>query len=441
MPHSLRRILLSLREWIASSIPLVVAAIALLWLAYWWLDPVPPKTLRLATGPAQSAYAEFGQRYTQALRANGIEVELVSSEGAADNWAKLQAGDVDAAFIQGGSNQRSEDDSALLSLGNLFNEPIWVFYRQSAVRDAQGQTVRLQQVAQLRKLHINIPPQGSGAPYLLGQLLDLNRMDPAHLHISHLDQTPATVELLNQRLDAVVFVSAPEAPIVQMLLQTPGIGLMDFPQQEAYARRLGFITPATLPNGVVDIAKRMPRQDVRLLATTTSLLVREDVHPALRQLLAQAAVGIHGQSGWFNRAHEFPNGNTSEYPLASEAERTYKNGTPWLQRYLPFGVANLIERMWLALGIIVAVLIPLGKIAPPLYAFRVRSRVFRWYAQLRHIEEQLSSASAEQRQALLAELDALERRVEKIILPLSYTDELYNLRHHMELVRQRLLKA
>ena len=223
-----------------------------------------------------------------------------------------------------------------------------------------------------------------------------------------------------------------------MLLQTPGIRLLDFQQNEAYARRLPFLSPATLPRGIVDLARKLPAQDVRLIATTTSMLAREDLHPALRQLLAQAAMQIHGQAGWFNHTREFPNASNAEYPLAPEAERTMRTGTPSLQRYLPFTIANLIERMWLALGLIVAVLLPLGKIAPPLYAFRVRSRVFRWYAQLREIEERLDEQRATPEE-LLEELAAMEAKVEKVIVPLSYTDELYTLRHHIALVRQRLL--
>jgi hypothetical protein len=179
---------------------------------------------------------------------------------------------------------------------------------------------------------------------------------------------------------------------------------------------------------------------VHLIATTTTLLARDDVHPALLQLLSQATLSVHGTAGWFSRPHEFPRASGDNFTLAPEAERTLRTGVPTLQRYLPFSWANLVERMWLALGIIVAVLLPLGKIAPPLYAFRVRSRVFRWYGQLRDLEERWDEGSA-QAVDLLEELKTMERRVEKIIVPLSYADELYALRNHIDLVRQKLLRA
>ncbi|APW42103.1 TAXI family TRAP transporter solute-binding subunit [Rhodoferax saidenbachensis] len=439
MSTSIRRFLLSLRELLTSASPLVIAAVALLWLAYWWLNPTPPKHITLATGPAQSAYAEFGARYAQALKANGIEVRLLPSEGSSANLQLLREGKADIGFVQGGSaGQAAEEEQEMQSLGSLFVEPIWLFYREAAALRVT-ESGRLTSLAQLRNLRINVGAAGSGVPNLMSTLLDMNHVDPKSITLSRLDQTPATVGLLGGTLDAVVFASAPESPMVQMLLQTPGIRLMDFPQNEAYARRLSFLTPVVLPRGVVDLARNMPAQDVRLIATTTAMLARDGVHPALLQLVSQATLTLHSNAGWFNRAHEFPKASIGEFPLAPEAERTLRNGVPTLQRYLPFSWANLVERMWLALGIIVAVLLPLGKIAPPLYAFRVRSRVFRWYGQLRDLEERLEAGNVPVAD-LLQELNDMETRVEKVIVPLSYADELYALRNHIDLVRQRLLK-
>ena len=170
---------------------------------------------------------------------------------------------------------------------------------------------------------------------------------------------------------------------------------MSFSQSEAYSRRLPFLRPVTLPRGVVDLASNVPAHDVRLVAPTTTLMAREPVHPAVLQLFSQASLTFHGPAGWFNRAREFPNVGATEFPLSGEAERTLRSGIPLMQRYLPFSYANLMERMWLALGIIVAVLLPLSRIVPPLYEFRIRSRVFRWYGQLRDIEERAADEGHE----------------------------------------------
>lgn len=437
--RALRHTLLSLRDLLISAGPVALLAAGLLVLAYLWLDPNPPKRVTLATGPGQSAYDTFGQRYRQALAAYGIEVVLLPSDGSSANLQLLREAKADLGFVQGGSGDRAaNEESGLLSLGSLFVEPVWLFYRADAARRAPGGT--LTSLGQLQGLRLNVGTTGSGVPHLMDKLFEANKVDPARLRLSRLEQTPATVAFLNGELDAIVFASAPESLMVQMLLMTPGVRLMDFSQSEAYSRRFPFLTPVTLPRGVVDLSRDLPAQDVRLVATTTALLAREDTHPALLQLFAQAARDLHGPAGWFNRAGSFPAIEHSEYPVSPEAERAIRSGRPFLQRWLPFWLANLVERMWLALGIILAVLLPLTRIVPPLYQFRIRSRVFRWYGQLREIENRLQERSAPAAD-VVRELDALEEKVGRISVPLAYADELYALRNNIEVVRRRAAGA
>ena len=438
MPKAIRYTLLSLRDLLLSAGPVAALALALLVLAYLWLDPTPPRRVTLATGPAQSAYDEFGQRYRKALAVNGIEVVLLPSQGSSDNLSLLRAGKADLGFVQGGSNERAtREESAIESLGSLFVEPLWLFYRESSARRLNPQA-SLSSLLQLQGLRLNVGTEGSGVPRLMDKLFEANNIDASRVTRMQLEQTPATMALLSGDIDALVFASAPESLMVQMLLQTPGIKLMDFAQSEAYSRRFPFLTPVVLPRGVVDLAGDVPARDVRLIATTTTLLATPDVHPALLQLFAQAALKLHGQAGWFNRAREFPQIGQTEYPLAQEAERAIRSGVPLLQRYLPFTLANLLERMWLALGVIIALLLPLSRIVPPLYEFRIRSRVFRWYGQLRQLEERLQAGEGT-RAELLQELGALEARAGRIRVPLSYADELYALRNNIELVRRKLM--
>ncbi len=438
MPKAIRYTLLSLRDLAISAGPFVFLAVGLLALAYWWLDPNPPRRVTLATGPAQSAYDEFGKRYAKALAADGIDVVQVPSEGSAANLQLLRDGKVDLGFVQGGTSDYTDtDEENLSSLGSLFVEPVWLFYRDEAARKITA-TATLTSLPQLSGLKINMGTPGSGVPSLMAKLLESNRIDPARLKISNLDQTPATVAFLGGELDAIVFASAPESLMVQMLLQTPGVKLMNFAQSDAYSRRFAFLSATRLPRGVVDLAANIPPEDVRLVAPTTALVTRNTTHPALLQLFAQAGTQIQGGAGWFKRAREYPNIENNTLPIAKEAERAIKNGAPLLQRYLNFWVANLIERMWLVMGIIIAILLPLSRIIPPLYAFRVRSRIFRWYGQLRSIELRIDT---EDNTALLQELNQMESHAEKVTVPLSYTDELYALRSNIHLVRKKLLRT
>jgi TRAP-type uncharacterized transport system substrate-binding protein len=449
----LRLTLLSTRDLIVSGAPFIILAVFLVWAAYAWLKPNPPRRVVLATGPDQGAYAEFGKRYAAELKRYGIDVELRTTAGATENLRLLkdEKQNVDLAFVQGGASealQAADEDNegiALESLGGLFYEPVWVFYREDAARRILGPAKRgreppppvLTEIRQLARLKINIGSRGSGTGNLVRKLLHANRIERDTLDTTRLEPTPAVIALLNGEIDALIFVSAPESPLIQMLLMTPGIRLLDYPQNEAYARRFSFLTPLTLPRGVVDLAKDVPNSDVRLVAATSSMVTRSTTHPAILQLFVQAAQRIHGGTGWFARAGQFPVGQDAERPLAPEATRFYRSGAPVLQRYLPFWLANLIDRMWVALVSIIAVLIPLSRIVPPVYQFRIRSRVFRWYGQLRRIEEAAATGSAPAEQ-LLADLDDIESRLGRVTVPLSHADELYALRGHIDMVRARL---
>ncbi|MDP2022556.1 MAG: TAXI family TRAP transporter solute-binding subunit [Hydrogenophaga sp.] len=441
MSKNIRYTLLSLRDLAVSIGPFALLTLALLALTYWWLDPNPPKRVVLATGPAQSAYDEFGKRYATALARYGITVELLPSEGSSANLELLRAGKADIGFVQGGSADIGYDDEeSIVSLGSLFVEPLWLFYREDAAQRLK-KSPTIANLSELQGGRVNVGTPGSGVPRLFNTLLDVNRIDHGAMRLSELEQTPATVAFLDGELDALVFASAPESLMVQMLLQSPGVRLLDFAQSEAYSRRFAYLTPVVMPQGVVDLSANVPAQDVRLVASTTSLLAGAKTHPAILQLFAQTATDLHGGGGWFSRAREYPSLEHSEVPLSPEAVRAIRNGPPFLQRYLPFWLANLVERMWLAMGLILALALPLSRIVPPLYAFRIRSRVFRWYGQLRTIEQRSQDNDGPlPLSELLEQLDALENKVEQVVVPLSYTDELYALRNNIALVRQKLLQ-
>ena len=434
--------IVSLRDLVVASGPTILMVLAAVLLAYWWVDPAPPRSLRLATGQENSAYEQFGQQYAGLLARDDIKVTLQPTLGSQDNLQRLLAGEADVAFVQSGSTDgdtmNAQDGDALerrelVSLGSLFTEPVWLFLREQA---------NVTKLTDLRGKRINLGPEGTGVPRLLRQVLDANGIAPQELRIGDLANTPATVELLAGRIDGLVFSSAPEAPLIQMLLQTPGIRLFDFAQAEAYTRRLPFLTHVVLPRGIVDLGRNIPAQDYHLIAPTATLVAREEIHPALVGLLVKAATQIHGGAGWFQQQGQFPSPKYTEIPVAPEAARYYRDGPPFMQRYMRFWLANLAERLWVVVVALTALLIPLSKIVPPIYVWRVRSRVYRWYGELRAIEQALEDAGLEPgdavRKELLRRLDGLEDRVNHISVPLAYADELYRLRSHIHLVRERI---
>jgi TRAP transporter TAXI family solute receptor len=326
----------SFRDLVATAGPTIVLIGALCAFAYVIVDPAPPRHVSIATGQENSAYEEFGKKYAAALGKDGIKVALSRSLGSQDNLQRLNEGKVDVAFVQSGSTNEAEAQrKGLVSLGSLFTEPVWLFLREP---------VKVTQLNQLKGLRINLGPEGTGIPKLFRQVLALNGVEPADLAIGALENTPATVELLEGRIDGLVFSSGPDALLVQMLLQTPGIKLFNFDQAEAYSRRLPFLSHVVLPRGIVDLGRDLPPQDYHLIAPTATLVARANLHPALIELLVQAAAEIHGGAGWFQQQGQFPSARYTEIPVAREAAKFYKDGPPLLQRYMPFWVANLFDR-------------------------------------------------------------------------------------------------
>jgi TRAP transporter TAXI family solute receptor len=426
--------IVSLRDLLVASGPTLLAAIAVAVLAYIWVDPAPPRHLSMATGQFNSAYEEFGRQYAARLKRDDITLSLQPSLGSADNLQRLIEGKADIAFVQSGSTAGGQAAQAgLVSLGSLFTEPVWLFLREKA---------GVSHLTDLKGKRINLGPEGTGVPRLFRQVLDANGIEPTELKIGALENTPATMELLAGRIDGLVFSSAPEAPLIQMLLQTPGIRLFNFTQADAYTRRLPFLTHVVLPRGIVDLGRDIPAQDYHLIAPTATLVAREDLHPALVGLLVKSAGEIHGKAGWFQQQGQFPSPKYTEIPVAREAERYYRDGPPFLQRYMRFWLANLFERLWVVAVALAALLIPLSKIVPPIYVWRVRSRVYRWYGELRKVEQELEATTPDEREAaregLLGRLDDIEDRVNHISSPLAYADALYRLRSHINFVRERV---
>lgn len=440
MPKIFKFTTLSARDLIVTFAPVLLLLAGLSVIAYKIIDPFPPKIVTISTGQENSAYEQLAKRYAVILARQGIQVRQKRSQGSIENLQRLQDPDsgIDIAFVQSGStNLANAERNGLISLGSLFTEPVWLFYRDSK---------RVRQLRDLSGLKINVGPDGTGVPQLFTKILDSNGIAAKKLKLSALEDTPATVALLNGKIDGMVFSSAADGLLIQMLLQTPGIKLFNFPQAEAYTRRFPFLSNVTLSRGIVDFGRDIPVHDYHLIAPTATLVAREDLHPALVELFVQAAAEIHGNAGWFQRHGEFPSARYTEIPVAQSAEKFYRNGPPLLQRYMSFRLANFFDRMWIVIVALGALILPLSRIVPPLYVWKVRSRIYRWYGKLRNVEhlveQATEEATADRRDAVykeqLARLNDIEQRVNQLTIPLSFAEELYRLRSHIDFVRKRI---
>ncbi len=437
MMAKIRAGLLSLRDLLATAWWIVLVVGVGFAVAFQFVEPAPPKRIVISSGGDGGAYHHFAKRYATLLARNGISLEIKASAGSMQNLERLEKGEADVAFVQGGvvevkaNDDDLFDEPAVQSLGSVFYEPVWVFYRGDQ---------KLERLTQLRGKRLAIGQEGSGVRQLAQQLLEANRIQTGD-HLVPLSGLKAAEELQQGRIDAAFVIAALDAPVVQVLLRSPGIKVMSFSQADAYQRRYPFLTKLIMPQGVADLVHDYPPEDISLLAPTANLVVRSDLHPALQSLLLQAAAEVHGKSGFFQKAGEFPAYKDHSFPLSSEARRYYKSGAPFLQRYLPFWLAVLIDRLIVLLVPIVALLIPLLKVAPALYSWRVRSKVFRCYGELKFLEEDLKQHFDPLQVAVYrSRLEAIEDQASDLPVPLAFTDLIYTLREHINLVRQTLVK-
>ena len=433
MPEKLK--LLSWRDIVFVALPSLLLIVGAFWMAAQFIKPAPPDQLIISTGGESGAYQRFAARYKDVLARYGIALVAKPSAGSPENLERLRNAEfeVDAAFIQGGTARLGEEDE-LVSLGDMYYEPLWIFYREAALRGGN-------RVLDLKGKRVAIGGAGSGTHHLAMELLAANGLDAKNTKLIELGGLSLVESMQKSEVDAVFVVGPTQSSLVWALLYTPGVGLMSLAHAEAYTRRFPHLARLVLPRGAIDLTLDIPPHDTQLVSPMATLLVREDTHPALIDLLMQAASEVHGAPGVFQKPGEFPRAGHSEFPMSKEAERYYKSGKPFLQRYLPFWAATLIDRMVVMLVPLLAVLVPLFKFAPQLYGWRVRSRIYRRYGELKFLENELNEDPGQRSRAeWMEKLDAIEKDASGIRTPLTFSDMLYTLRGHIDLVRDMILR-
>lgn len=419
----------SRRDLLTVGLPALVLIIGAFWLAAQFVQPAPPHKMVIATGGAGGGYQRYAAEYKLVLARENIELVEKPTSGALENLELLRNEDsgVSAGFIQGGTVDLREDET-LLALGAIYHEPVWIFYRKSL-----GEMNR---ISQLRGMHVAIGPEGSGTRKLAMDLLRANGMAVENTRLSDLGGLSAAKALHQGHLDAVVLVGPVQSAAIWTLLYDNSATVMNLAQAEAYVRMFPHLTHLVLPQGAIDLVRGIPAQDLNLVAPMAQIVIKEDTHPALVDLLLLAMSEVHGRHGVFQKAGEFPKPQGVDLPVSPRADRYYKAGKPFLQRYMPFWLANLIDRLVVFIIPLLAVVVPVFKFAPALYGWRVRSRIFRRYGELKFLEAEVEANPEEQTTAeWMKRLEAIEKDVNHIPTPLAYSDMLYNLRGHIDLVR------
>eukprot|EP00903_Cladosiphon_okamuranus_P002963 g2961.t1 len=403
--------------------PLAAVILILLVVTMRFIAPPPPMELRFASGGADGQYYALAQRYADALADHGITVEILETAGTVENYGLLQSGDADVALLQGGIAGDLESD-AVLSLGGVMAEPYWIFVRQDSAATDFGD---------LDAQIIAAGPVGSGTRAMTERLQrewggTWSALDPR-------SGGNAASALISGDVDAAVFTAAVDASYVQTLLRNENIRLIGVRRANGLAMRDAALAPVTLFEGVVDMDRNIPGGDTSLIAAIAQLGVRQDLHPALQAVLLEAAEPIHDVGTMITSGGTFPDATQTDLELSSEARRFYRKGPTFLRRYFSFGWANFLERAWVFLIPLITLLIPLVQMAPPVYRWRIRRKIYVWYNDLHDLERRGFDAPDDgERQKVLAEIQALQHEVGRVEVPVSYNDELYHLRNHINFV-------
>ena len=428
---------ISWRDLAASLGPVLLISAVAIWAAIHFVRPAPPDTITITSGPDGSIFRATADKYARILARNGIKLKILPSEGSLENLKRLAgpSAQTDVGFVQGGLSNMVDNTGDLVSLGSIFYEPLAIFYRS---------VKPIKWLSQLKGERIAIGPEGSGTRFLALTLLKANGIEPNDsTKLLDLSGEAAAQAVLKHEADAA-FLTGDSATGSSMreLLHAPGIRRFDFVQADAYVLRFPYLSKLVLPTGSLDLGKNLPENPLTMIAPTVELIARDNLHPALSDMLIEAAREVHGHASLLQKAGEFPAPLEHEYRISDEALRYYKSGKSFLYRYLPFWAASLADRTILVLVPVIVLLIPTLRLVPILYGWRIKTRIFRRYGELMALERAaLAQTTPEERKELLNRLEEFENKVITTKMPGSYADQLYVLRSHINFVRTRLTEG
>ena len=409
--------------------PAIVIMLIALIISTRFVAPAPPKEIHFATGAEMGAYALTAEAYKRVFDDKDVGLEILTTNGSGENLALLRNGEADAAIVQGGL-ATPEDADLMMSLGAIFFEPLWVFYRQGLLVDGEAPD----ELRDMNGLRIAAGSANSGTRGLVSDLLAHNAVDAELFTMSSAEGAEA---LRNSDVDVLMAVSGPDAPFVLELLSDPNIAVMSFKRALAYERRFPYLKRVIFPEGGLDLHDNLPGAPIELISPAAEIVVSKKLHPAIQALLIEAMVDTHRRGTLLAEPGTFPNPDRIDLALADEAERFYSRGPSFLRRYFPFAVANFLERAWVLMIPLVTLAIPLARAAPPIYRWRTRRKIYIWYKDLRELERRGRAATTdEELTEVRLELAHLQAEVGRVEVPEAYTDELYRLRSHILFVNE-----
>lgn len=425
------------RKWLYIRLPVSVlglAVIAWLWL---FVYPMPPDTLSITTAGKDGAYYFQGKRYAQIFAAQGVTLDVQTSEGSQENLERLRSrsGPSDLAMMQGGFGYLGEttenrDISRIETLSNINIEAVWIFSVNRAITSFD----------QLNGLRIAVGPERSGSRKVALKLFEQAKLDLQNISLSKQVGLESVQALEQGMVDVVVLVAPRESSTVQNLLNIPGVQLGSLNKSAAIVERNPYLETSLLPQGA--LGARLPSRDTAMLTMSTSLVARQDLHPALKRLAISVAMQVHTDGDLFHRAGDFPSLRRIDFPTAPHTRFTLAQGLPWHERLLPFWWAQLAERLVLLVLPVVLITLWLMLQIPNHVRWVLQNRVNRWYGALKFIENDLrqEKISGMDMSRFLVSLNSIDAAVLAFHCPKDLMARCYTLHQHIEFVRQRLYR-
>ena len=397
----------------------------------------PPHRLVIATDEPNGYFTRTAQLYGDRLATQGVALEIVNTRGGTENLARLNApnGGVDIAFVNGGLTDAKRSPH-LESLGSVAYDPLWVVYRA-----ALGELVGL---PKLRGLRIGIGREGSGTASIARTVLAACGVTESNstLVARGSDAVHAAHAVVAGDLDAALIMGPPEDPQIRALFAQDGLAVMNLTDAVGLARNLSFLHALVVPRSTVDLEREKPDKDLSIVASTITLVARDDVHPALIYLLMSIVDDVQEPPSLLHQENEFPSDKDTDLPLNPQAEAYYRSGKPFLQRYLPFGLASAVERLLKVAVPILLIVVPIVRAVPTFDQWRIKRKLARVYRQLLDVERTVHAPGTSQTmEEYDARIGAIERRLRAQRIPLMYSNELYGLREHIDLVRRQIATA
>lgn len=402
-----------------------------------FIRSAPPSTLTISSGPPDSYFHKTAQRYAKRLEKSGVKVEVLTSNGSLENLARLSdpKAKVDLAIVQGGLSGKEYNFEEMVSLGSITNQPMLVFYR--------GKNIEL--LSELAGKTIAVGMEGSGTRKLALRLLSVNGIKEESLgktKLLNMDADAAAIALEKKEIDAA-FIMSENASYgdIRKMLRSEGIKLMSFKQAAAYVRKVDYLNIFELPQGSVDLGLNIPAQDVTLIGPMVELVASYNLHPALSDLVLDAATQVHGRASLFQKRGEFPTPIEHSITLSEDATRFYKSGKSFLYRYLSFWLANLLSRFVIVLLPILILLIPAVRMVPAFFRWRARIKIRSRYRELLQIEQRFRHETDPARLAYLKRsFERIDTEIGKMRVRAAFADQFYILRGHIDYVRSLMNK-